>query len=105
MKLSTINWLSRAIGLPLFIATVSIAPASAEQISRSHRLESLPTVKNLNFSIPVPAGSIDSTERQESMSVTPYWSNSHSTNGSTTVIKKRTFKSKPKVVEDFCVSI
>jgi hypothetical protein len=95
MKLSTINWLSKAIVLPLFIVTASIAPASAEQIGRSRRIESLPSVKKLNLSIPVPATSIDSTDRQESMSVTPYWSNSRSSNGSTTVVKERNHKSKP----------
>jgi HD superfamily phosphohydrolase len=95
MKLSTINWLSRAIVLPLFIATASIAPASAEQIARSRRIESLPSVTDLNLTIPVPAKSIDSTERQESMSVTPYWSNSRAINGSKTVVKERDRKSKP----------
>ncbi|AFY94127.1 L,D-transpeptidase [Chamaesiphon minutus] len=103
MKISTINWLSRAIVLPLFIVTASIAPASAEQMARrrslslgeSRRVESLPSVKDLNLSIPVPAMSIDSTKSQESMSTTPYWSNSRSRNGSTTIVKERDRKSKP----------
>lgn len=95
MKLSTINWLSRAIVLPLFIATTSIAPANAEKSDRARRIESLPSVKDLNLTIPTPAVSIDSTERQESMTATPYWSNSRSSTGSTTVIKERDRKSKP----------
>jgi hypothetical protein len=89
------NWLSRAIVLPLFIATSSIAPASAERTNRSVRVESLSSVRTLNLTNPVTAPIIDTDNRQESMSVTPYWSNPRSTNNSTTVIKERSQKVKP----------
>jgi hypothetical protein len=89
MKLSTINWLSRAIVLPLFIATANIAPASAERTNRSPRVEALPSVRILNLANAVTATIIDANDRQESMSVTPYWSNPRSTNNSKTVINER----------------
>jgi hypothetical protein len=62
MKLSTINWLSKAIALPLFITILQIAPVGAEQIdrSRSRLAEDLPAVTDLNLMVPVTASPLPS---------------------------------------------
>jgi hypothetical protein len=88
MKSSTINWLSRAIALPLFIAIVHTLPASAaptvgvasQNENRSlislgtaaRNVESLPAVTDLNLAVPVSAKAIV-TER--SSAIQPIWSN------------------------------
>ncbi len=62
MKLSTINWLSKAIALPLFMTILQITPAGAEQMdrSRSRLAEDLPAVTDLNLMVPVSASPLPS---------------------------------------------
>ncbi len=66
MKSLTLKYLSTAIALPLFAWTLSVAtPADAEQIGRSrsitteksNREDLLPSVTDLNLSVPVVGGS------------------------------------------------
>ncbi|WP_310487928.1 hypothetical protein [Chamaesiphon sp. VAR_69_metabat_338] len=87
MKSSTINWLSRAIALPLFIAIAHTLPASAaptvgvasQNENRSlislgtaaRNVESLPAVTDLNLAVPVPAKAI-APERPSA--IQPIWS-------------------------------
>lgn len=85
MKLLTINWLSKAIALPLFATIFNILPAHADQIqraprisleiSRTSRLESLPAQIDLNLSIPVSASTIVPEHREPSNSIEPIWAN------------------------------
>lgn len=77
MKLSTINWLSKAIALPLFITILQIAPAGAEQMdrSRSRLAEDLPTVTDLNLMVPVTAIPLPSQVSEPASSLEPIWSN------------------------------
>jgi hypothetical protein len=66
MKLSIFNWLSASMMMPLLVATLTTAtPAGAEQIDRSQSRmeESVPSVTDLNLSIPV--------DREQSHSETP----------------------------------
>jgi hypothetical protein len=91
MKLSTINWLSRAIALQLFIAIVNISTsAGAEQIdrSRSRVIESIPSVTDLNLAVPVSAPELSSDDRDRPSLPAPILSNPTRANSSTTVIKK-----------------
>jgi hypothetical protein len=104
MKLSTINWLSRAIAVPLFILNLSmIAPAGAEQIARSRNtsngelrsrvVDPLPAVTDLNLVVPVAEN--ESAETIESSNTTiNYKSNSSRTNSAAIVIKDRASKAK-----------
>jgi hypothetical protein len=98
MKLSTFNWLSRAIALPLFIAIVNISTsAGAEQIDRSRSVsfgesqsrvvDSLPSVTDLNLT-PASTPELSSDDLEQSSSLAPFWSNPDRTNSSTKVIKK-----------------
>lgn len=75
MKLSTINWLSKTIALPLFIGILNILPASAGQIdrSRSSDPESLPSVTDLNLMVPVTASPLP-LDRPEPSDSEPVWS-------------------------------
>ena len=85
MKLSTINWLSKAIALPLFATIFQILPASAEQIQRAPRisletsrtspLEFLPSPTDLNLKPPIPASTIAPENREPSNSIGPIWAN------------------------------
>jgi hypothetical protein len=91
MKLSTINWLSRAIALPLFITIVNISSAAgAEQIDRSRAkvLDSLPVLKNLTLSVPVAAPEMSAEEIEKSGSLAPIWANPDRHNSSPTSISK-----------------
>jgi hypothetical protein len=76
MKLSTINWLSKAIVLPLFITTLNIAPAGAEQIDRSRArvVDSLPSVTDLNLRVPTAAPEVADDDLDLASTMTPYWS-------------------------------
>jgi hypothetical protein len=83
MKPSTINWLSRAIALPLFIAITHILPASAAPTDRSlislgtaaRTVQSLPSVTDLNLAVPVPARAIAPTNPDRPSSIQPIWAN------------------------------
>jgi hypothetical protein len=75
MKPSTVKWLSKAIALPLFMATLNIATtAGAEQIDRSQTStsigtsnvstkHSIPAVTDLNLTIPVAATELPADNR------------------------------------------
>ncbi len=95
MKLSTINWLSKAIALPLFITIINIANSvSAEQIARSRKLvDSLPSVTDLNLMVPVRVEILSPEDREQYSSIEPFWSKP-SQNTSTTVIKERSGKTR-----------
>jgi hypothetical protein len=85
MKLSTINWLSRAIALPLFISGSNILPAVAAPVARSQRISfeasktkpirSIPAATNLNLKIPVPAAPIVSEGSEPGNAIEPIWAN------------------------------
>jgi hypothetical protein len=85
MKLSTINWLSRAIALPLFATIFQILPASAEPSHRAPRialeasnpspLEFLPAPTDLNLRLPIPVTTIVPDDREPSNSIEPIWAN------------------------------
>jgi hypothetical protein len=81
MKLSTSTWLSKTIGLPLFIGILNILPASAEQIARSRNtgIEPLPSVTDLNLLVPVTASPLPLDRPEPSDSIEPIWSNPNST--------------------------
>jgi hypothetical protein len=88
MKPSTINWLSRAIALPLFITITQTLPANAaptvggvsQHENRSlislgttaRNVQSLPAVTDLNLAVPVSAKAI-MPERPSA--IQPIWSN------------------------------
>ena len=88
MKLSTSTWLSKTIALPLFIGILNILPAGAEQIarSRSFAVEPLPSVTDLNLSVPVTANPLpldrpepsESSSQMEGYANEPIWSNPNS---------------------------
>ena len=98
MKLSTINWLSKAIALPLFVTFFNILPASAEQIQRAprisletsstSRLESLPAPTDLNLKLPVSASTIVPENREPSNSIEPIWANPDRRRAVKTVTKR-----------------
>jgi hypothetical protein len=109
MKLSTINWLSRAIALPLFIAITQILPASAAPTDRSlislgtaaRTVRSLPSVTDLNLAVPIPAKTIVPDNLDRVGTIQPQWSNpsrhnpvlksnSERTNKTTATAKKST---------------
>jgi hypothetical protein len=83
MKLSTINWLSRAIALPLFITITQILPANAAPIDRSlislgtaaRTVRSLPSVTDLNLAVPIPAKMIVPDNLDRVGTIQPRWSN------------------------------
>ena len=77
MKLSTIQWLSKPIVLPLLMGILNLAPASAEQMDRSRatNLEPLPAVTDLNLSVPVTASPLPSEAPEPASSLEPIWSN------------------------------
>ena len=89
MKLSTITWLSKTIVLSLFMGILNILPAGAEQIarSRSSAVEALPSVTDLNLSVPVTANPLpldrpeqsESSSQKEGYANEPIWSNPNST--------------------------
>lgn len=89
MKLSTINWLSKAIALPLFLTIINIANSvSAEQIDRSRAIvDSLPSVTDLNLMVPVRVEILSPEDREQSSSIEPFWSKPSQNNSSATVIK------------------
>jgi hypothetical protein len=91
MKLSTMNWLSIAIVLPLFMTIAHIAPAHAEQIgrSRSRVADAVPSVTDLNLSIPVTASEIALNNRKSDQLIERFPANSNRPNSSTTISKKR----------------
>jgi hypothetical protein len=98
MNSSTINWLSRAIALPLFIAIVNISTsAGAEQIdrsrisfgeSRSRVLDSFLILKNLTLTVPVAAPEFVAEDLEASSTIAPIWSNPDRHNSSTTSVSK-----------------
>ncbi|WP_310482397.1 hypothetical protein [Chamaesiphon sp. VAR_48_metabat_403] len=85
MKLSTINWLSRAIALPLFISGSNILPAVAAPVVRSQRISfessktkpirSIPSATDLNLKIPFPAAPIVSEGSEPGNAIAPIWAN------------------------------
>ncbi|WP_310410271.1 hypothetical protein [Chamaesiphon sp. OTE_8_metabat_110] len=85
MKLSTMNWLSKAIVLPLFTTALQISPVGAQQIQRAPRIsleassastrEFLPLPTDLNLRIPAPASTIIPENREPSNSIEPIWAN------------------------------
>ena len=77
MKLSTIQWLSKPIVLPLLMGVLNLAPVSAEQMDRSRatNLESLPAVTDLNLAVPVTASPLPSEAPEPGSSLEPIWSN------------------------------
>jgi hypothetical protein len=84
MKLSTINWLSGAIVLPLFIATFNILPASAGasrstrisfENSKNRTIRVVPSATDLNLRIPVPAAPIVSEGSEPGNAIEPFWAN------------------------------
>ncbi len=85
MKLSTINWLSRAIALPFFISISNIEPVVAAPVGRSQRISfeasktkpirSIPAATDLNLKMPVPAAPIVSEDSEPGNSIAPIWSN------------------------------
>ncbi len=97
MKLSTITWLSKAIALPLFMGILNILPAGAEQIarSRSSAVELLPSVTDLNLSVPVTANPLPLDRSEPSESIEPIWSNPDSVrkDSSAPVLRERTNRS------------
>jgi hypothetical protein len=93
MKLSTVNWLSKAIALPLFITILNtIAPAGAEQIdrsrantmreSRSQNVDLIPAVTDLNLSIPVEARMLPPDQSEPTNAIEPFWSSPSPTKSS-----------------------
>jgi hypothetical protein len=102
MKLSTINWLSGAIVLPLFIATFNILPASAGasrstrisfENSKNKTIRSVPSATDLNLRIPVPAAPIVSEGSEPGNAIEPFWANPDRPK-STIVPKQPTIKTK-----------
>ena len=97
MKLSTINWLSKTIALPLLIGVLNILPAGAELLdrSRSSAVEPLPSVTDLNLLVPVTANPLPLDRPELSDSIEPIWSNPNSTrkNSSAPVLRERNSKS------------
>jgi hypothetical protein len=84
MKLSTINWLSGAIVLPLFITTSNILPASAGasrstrlsfENSKTRMIKSVPSATDLNLRIPLPAAPIVSEDSEPGNAIEPFWAN------------------------------
>jgi hypothetical protein len=79
------NWLSKAIVLPLFTTVLQIAPVGAEQIHRAPRisleaasastLETLPLPTDLNLRVPIPASTIIPDDREPTNSIEPIWAN------------------------------
>jgi hypothetical protein len=99
MKLSTINWLSATIALPLFMGILNLAPASAEQIDRSRHpaLDSLPSVTDLNLVVPVNASPLPIDRAEPDHSIEPVWSNPSPVrrNSPTATSRERNNRSKP----------
>ena len=96
MKLSTINRLSKAIALPLFITILNtVTPAGAEQIdrSRSNLINPLPAATDLNLVVPVSGGVLPPKDTEPSNSIEPFWSNPNQNSPSTTD-KEQTDKAK-----------
>ncbi len=99
MKPSTLKWLSKAIALPLFIATLNIATtASAEQIDRLDRSRSIssresrskivddtPVVTDLNLTIPDSTTESSDNNRDRSSLVETNRSRDRQNNSSITV--------------------
>jgi hypothetical protein len=77
MKLSTSNWLSASIVLPLLMGILNLAPAGAEQIDRSRRtaVDQLPSVTDLNLVVPVSASPLPFDRAEPEHSIEPVWSN------------------------------
>ncbi|MCY7334609.1 MAG: hypothetical protein LH613_00085 [Chamaesiphon sp.] len=97
MKLSTINWLPKAIALPLFITIINIANSvSAEQIDRSRAklVDFLPSVTDFTLMVPVGVDILPSEDREQYSSIEPFWSKPSQNNSSTTVIKERSGKTR-----------
>ncbi len=98
MKLSTINWLSKAIVLPLF-ATIfhpllasakpsHPAPRIALEAAQTSPLEFLPAPTDLNLRLPIPATTIVPDDREPSNSIDPIWANPDRSQPEKTVIKR-----------------
>ncbi|WP_373544665.1 hypothetical protein [Chamaesiphon sp.] len=95
MKLSTVNWLSKAIVLPLFMTILNTTSASAERIDRSRSISlgattvnTLPSVIDLNLMVPATSSILLQEDREQSRSIEPFWSKPSRNNSSTTVIRK-----------------
>jgi hypothetical protein len=97
MKLSTINWLSAMIALPLFMGILNLAPAGAEQIDRSRRttVDQLPSVTDLNLVVPVAASPLPSDRAEPENSIEPVWSNPTPVRRNSSTTRERTNRSKP----------
>lgn len=112
MKLSTVNWLSGAIVLPLFITTSNILPASAE-VSRATRISfensrnrkiQIPSATNLNLRVPVPAAPIVSEGSEPGNTIEPFWANPGRPTSKITP-KQRTTKTKSISVKKDLVTL
>jgi hypothetical protein len=97
MKLSTINWLSASIALPLFMGILNLAPASAEQIDRSRRtaVDQLPSVTDLNLVVPVNASSLPTDRAEPENSIEPVWSNPPAVRKNSTTSRERNNRHRP----------
>jgi hypothetical protein len=99
MKLSTINWLSATIALPLFIGILNLTPAGAEQIDRSRHtaLDQLPSVTDLNLVVPVNASPLPTDRAEPENSIEPVWSNPTPArrNSTTATTRERNNRLKP----------
>ena len=112
MKLSTVNWLSKAIVLPLFMTILNTTSASAEQIDRSRSISlgattvnTLPSVIDLNLLVPVTSGILSQEDREQSSSIEPFWSKPSQKNSSTAAIKQaRKSKLKPRKKSELSIN-
>jgi hypothetical protein len=112
------NWLSKAIVLPLFATVFQITSVGAEQIHRAPRisleasnastLESLPLPTDLNLRVPTPASTSIPDDREPTNSIEPIWANpdrhlpaksvSNRRSVTKSIVKKRDISSRtPKV--------
>ena len=79
------NWLSKAIVLPLFATVFQITSVGAQQIHRAPRISletsrantpaSLPLPTDLNLRFPTPASTIIPADREPTNSIEPIWAN------------------------------
>jgi hypothetical protein len=91
------NWLSKAITLPLFLTILNLAATAGAQPlerspnismgARSSAVESLPSVTDLNLLVPVPADVLSPQEREQVNSIAPFWSHPPQTNSATTTLR------------------
>jgi hypothetical protein len=69
------NWLSKAIVLPLFATVFQITSVGAEQIHRAPRISLETSSANTPASLPLPASTIIPADREPTNSIEPIWAN------------------------------